>query len=145
MAFGTTLQYSRMRLLIEDPAVPGTYVKVCGLNSRGLSTQKNLNEIVTPDCDDDDAPAVTEYDVASSGWSISGEGVLTEQGFPIMEKFRAAGVPWNIKYELSFPGAVGLVTYSGVAFLQSLELNASRGTRGTITFSIQGSGALTKS
>jgi hypothetical protein len=133
-----------MRLLVEDPAVPGTYVKVCGLNSRGLSFQKNLNEVVTPDCDDDDAPAVTEYDVASSGWSISGEGVLTEQGAPVMEKFRAAGVPWNVKYELSYPGPLGLLTYSGAAYLQSFELGASRGTRGTLTFSIQGSGVLAK-
>lgn len=144
MAVGTTLTYARMRLLVEDPALPGTYVKICGLNSRGLSLSKELQSIITPDCDDDDKPAVTEYDVGSTGWSVSGEGVLTEEGFPVANKFYEAGIAWNIKYELAFPGLLGTVIYSGKAFLQSLELNASRGTRGTITFSIQGTGALAK-
>jgi hypothetical protein len=143
MAFATTLPFSKIRLLVENPATPGTFVKICGLNERSLSYTKELNSVVTPDCDNDDAPASTEYDVASDGWTVSGNGVLTAEGYPIAEAFRAAGVAWNIRYEEDFPAPLGLKTYSGKAFLQSLEVNASRGTRGTMTFTLQGSGPLT--
>jgi hypothetical protein len=142
MADGTTLTFARTRLFFEDPATPNVYVKACGMNSRGLEMTSELNKILVPDCDDDDKPAVAVFDITETGWAVNGEGALTEEGWPILKKFKKASVPWNVKIELAWPGALGTEIHTGKAFMQNLKLDASRGTRGVVSFSIQGSGTL---
>lgn len=144
MALASTLPFSKIRLLVENPATPNTFVKICGVNQRTLNRTKSFGEQPVPDCADDDLPSAIVRALESDDWNISFNGVLTAEGVETSEAFYSASTSWRIKWEEEFPAPVGLKTFSGRAHMQDMSHDVSRGTHGTITATLIADGKLTR-
>jgi hypothetical protein len=142
MAAATTITFSKVRVLLGDGASPEVFTAPCGFNARAFNRSKNVNEVVVPDCDDEDAPAWVGRDVISLTWNITGEGVLAQESVESWEEFFNSNSSRMVRVEFEFGGSVGLIAYEGAAHLTTYNLGANRGERATINVELQGDGAL---
>lgn len=83
MAKPTTLSFSKLIVMIQDPDTPAAYIAPCGLTTRGINFTKETNDVNVPDCDDPDAPSWLERGVVSISGTITGEGVLAVEAFEL--------------------------------------------------------------
>ncbi|TIX45591.1 MAG: hypothetical protein E5V26_03330, partial [Mesorhizobium sp.] len=79
MARATTANFHQMVLEVEVTAGSGIYSKLCGLTSRGINRQSNMQTSEVPDCDDESLPAVVERAVQSQEVTISASGVWSAE------------------------------------------------------------------
>lgn len=142
MAAPITAKFGKFRVLLGDDASPIVYTAPCGFTSKSLTLGKSLSEVSLPDCEDPDAPIVVARDVESITASISGEGVLAASSvITWLEAYETTdSVPVKIEIEFS----TGVVTWTGLFHLESLELGAEQGGRVTLNVSMQSDGELVR-
>ena len=145
MAQPTTLKPGSFKIEIGDGGSPETFVAPCGFTQRAFNRSKTLNEVLIPDCADPDAAIVTARDVSATSWEVSGEGILAGESLATWDKFFQSNTARNIKITETWGGAIGTIVYSGAAHLESYEVTATLGTRCTISITLKGDGALTRS
>lgn len=138
----TTIKFGKMVVKIESKDSPAVYVAPCGFTTKAFNRTKNLNEVNVPDCDDPDAPAWVERDVASLSWSITGQGVLAQEARDTWDAAFESTDPVNVQVEFTWPD--GTTLYSGAAHLETFEITSELGQRVLANISIQGDGALTR-
>lgn len=144
MAYADTAKFSELVLEVEWVASSGTYAKVCGITSRGINRQSNMQTSEVPDCDDEDLPAAVERAVQSQEVTISGSGVWAKQSNGKMLDWWYSGATKNIRVR-HVNAEVGDTEYeSGPAYLSSLSNQAERGTKVTAEMSIEFDGLPTR-
>lgn len=138
-----TIKFGKFRVKIESKDSPSVYAAPCGFTSKAFNRGKNLNEVPVPDCDDPDAPAWVERDVASQTWSVSGEGVLAAEAVDTWDDAFASTDPINVQVEFVFPDRT--MVYSGAAHLETFNITSALGERVQANISLQGHGELIRS
>lgn len=142
MAQPITARFGKFRILLGNSADPIVYAAPCGFTSKSLTLTRNLSEVSIPDCDEPDAPITIGRDVESISSSVSGEGVLAASSvITWLEAYESSeSVPVKIEVEFS----TGIVTWTGLMQIESLELGAEQGGRVTLNVSMQSDGELVR-
>lgn len=144
MARAGTANFHEMVVEVEWVASSGTYSKVCGITSRGINRQSNMQTSEVPDCDDESLPAAVERAVQSQEVTISGAGVWASQSHGNMLDWWYSGATKNIRVQ-HVNAASGDTEYeSGAAYLVTLSNQAERGTKVTAEISIEFDGLPTR-
>lgn len=133
-------------LIVEvETATPGTFTKICGITSRGIQRQHNMNTTEVPqDCDDESLPVALERDIQSSEVTISGSGVWAAQSNEMMLDWWYSGATKNVRVNHAL-SAVGDTQYeTGPAYLVSVSNQAEKGQRVTAELEIQFDGVPTR-
>jgi hypothetical protein len=142
MAKPTTIKFGKFRVKLGDGASPEVFTAPCGFTSKAFNRNKTLNEVNVPDCDDPDAPAWVERDVAALSWSVTGQGVLAGEAVMTWDDFFQSTDPRNVLVEFEYPD--GIVTYTGAAHLESFEITGEQGQRVLANITLQGDGELVR-
>jgi predicted secreted protein len=140
MAKPTTLPFSKLLILIGDGATPTeAFEAPCGLTTKNFELSANSNEVQVPDCDDPDAPAWIERVVATLQGTVTGNGVMAVESFPVWQDWALSGQPKNARIQLDEP-AMGY--YSGSFILSSFALNAELGDKVQIDITLDSDGQI---
>lgn len=116
---------------------PLTWIRPCGLTSRTVTRQHNMQTTEVPDCDDESLPASVERAVQSSEMTISGTGVWAAQSHDMMMDWWRSGAVKNIRV-VNVKAPSGSVKYEqGPAYLTQLNNTAERGQKVTAEIAIE--------
>lgn len=137
MARAQTEKFHEMTLEVETSPGSGIYARLCGLNSRTLSMQHNLETTEVPDCDDESLPAQVERAVISSEATISATGVWAAQSHGAISDWFLAAQYRNIRIYHAQALAGTPQYYTGPALLTQIEYTAARGNKVEATMEIQ--------
>jgi hypothetical protein len=141
MALAITIGFADFVLEIGDGATPTeVFTAPCAFNSRALNFTKNLNEIVVPDCDDEEKPGWIVRDPLSISWEVSGEGLLDEGSIDTWDEWFLDTAARSVRVVITKTS--GTLAYGGKAHLQSFNRTATRGEELSYNVAIVGSGAL---
>ena len=144
MALPTTLKFSKLLVLLEDPATPGVYASPCGFSSKSFEISKSLTDSTVPDCVNVDDPAWIGREVASQSATVSGDGVLALESLGTWRKFMQDTSSWNVRIEIVGPTpGVGGGYYSGKFHCESLSIGAELGEKLSCGVSMSSDGELT--
>lgn len=137
MAKPVTSEFHQMVVEMETET-PGTWTKICGINSRGINRTHNMTTTEVPgDCDDESLPAVVERSIQSSEVTITGSGVWARQSHEMMIDWWYSGVKKNIRVQ-HVNANVGDTEYeTGMAFLTSLNNTVEKGQKVSAEISIE--------
>lgn len=144
MALPTTLKGSKVRVLVGNGATPEVFGAPCGLNERGITFTKNLNEISIPDCDDPDLVNWLGREADTLSASISGQGLLAQEAEPTWWAWFSSSLSRNVRLEFLNDANVRQFFYTGKFHLSSFEVSATRGERVTVTIAAQSDGTITR-
>lgn len=136
MARAITANFHQMVLEVETDTT-GTFAKLCGLTSRGVTRTSNMETSEVPDCDDESLPAAVERAVQSQEVTIEGSGVWAAQSHETMLDWWYSGATKIIRIH-HVNAAAGDTEYeTGPAYLVSISNVAERGTKVTAEIEIQ--------
>jgi predicted secreted protein len=136
MARAQTANFHQMVLEVET-ATTGTFAKLCGLTSRGVNRQSNMETSEVPDCDDESLPAAVERAVQSQEVTIEGSGVWAAQSHQTMLDWWYSGATKMVRIH-HVNAATGDTEYeTGPAYLVSIGNQAQRGQKVTAEIEIQ--------
>lgn len=144
MTAPTTIKFGKFRVKLGDGGSPEVFTAPCGFTEKAFSRTKTLNDVVVPDCDDPDAPANVERDVASLSWAVTGSGVMAGEAVATWDNAFDSTDPVHVQIEFVYPAPIGTITYTGSAHLETLEITGTNGQRVTMNISLQGTGALVR-
>lgn len=96
MAKVVTQKFEHMPLSWETNT-PGTYERVVGLTSGGISRSNNVQETEIPDADDESIPNYVEVAVNSLTVTISGAGVWAQAAHEEMLDWLYTGAEKNVR------------------------------------------------
>ena len=125
--------------ITATPVASGPLVwnRFCGLTSRTVNRQHNMQTTEVPDCDDESLPASVERAVQSSEMTISGTGVWAAQSHDLMMSWWRSGAVKNIRVA-NVKAPSGSVQYEqGPAYLTQLNNTAERGQKVTAEINIE--------
>jgi hypothetical protein len=128
-----------------ETATPGTFAKICGITSRGISRQTSLQSSSTPqDCEDESLPLEVKKSVESSEVSMTATGTWASQSHEMMLDWWYSGAKKNVRlYHAN--AAVGDTEYeTGGAYLTSLGNEVEKGQAVTASIEIQFDGVPTR-
>ena len=144
MARATTATFDKMVVEVEWTAGSGIYAKWCGLTSRGINRQSNMQTSEVPDCDDESLPAAVERSVQSQEVTISGSGVWSAESHGNALDWWYSGATKSVRVQ-HVNAATGDTEYeTGPAYLVSINNQAERGTKVTAEISIEFDGVPTR-
>ena len=127
-------------LRLEDQAAPGTYVKICGLTSRGITKTNNINEQAVPaDCDDESLTDLIST-VETRQATMEASGLYTQQAKAALESWfndSSANNPQNIQVEYPFPASGETQFEQGPALLETWTVTAEKGNKVEAELSIR--------
>lgn len=143
MAKPTTYKGSLVAIYLEDPDVPGTFIKPCGLNRHSVQFTKNAEEVEVPDCDDPEAPQWIERDVRSLDMSANGEGILAAES--INDWWNAFNTTDTVNARV-YVGAVNDTQngyfWAGAVHVNNFQVEGQTGQRATVTIGVVSSGEM---
>ncbi len=141
----TPIRFGAGTLYVEDPATPGTYIKLIGYTQLSLAYKKSTGTTVVPDPDDPDAAAWEVTDTTSLGWSIGGQGVCAAEQLPLLDTLSQRGTSVPIRWDVAGAGkGVGTPKrrYAGNAVITH-DITGQRGERYQVKLDGTGDGPLT--
>lgn len=131
---------SELRIFLEDK-------KVFHATSCGISISRGTKERATKDTDG------IEVSLDKLTWSATGDGLMVESlgdsvtdahDFEALFDKMVSGDQLEVKFSLGPLGQAGDTLYSGVGFLTALDATAGVDEDATASFTITGSGTITK-
>jgi hypothetical protein len=144
MAFASTGTFSKLVIEVEWVAESGIYSKWCGLTSRGINRQSNMNTTNSPDCDNEDAPSQVERSVESQEVTISGSGVWASESHKNAMDWWYSGLTKNVRVQ-HVNAPVGSTEYeTGPAYLVTLSNSVEKGQKITAEISVEFDGLPTR-
>lgn len=144
MARATTENFADMVVEVEWVADSGIYSKWCGLTSRGINRQSNMQTSEVPDCDDETLPAAVERAVQSQEVTISGSGVWSAESNGKALDWWYSGGTKSVRIQ-NVNAATGDTEFeTGNAYLVSISNQAERGSKVTAEISIEFDGLPTR-
>ncbi len=144
MARPTTEKFSEFQILVGDGGSPETFAVVCGLTSKGIQRSANVNSVVVPDCESEDAPAFEEKAVNSLSISVSGSGVWAAENHGTFMAWFYSGLPKNIRVRNVQADSGDTEYEEGPALLTQLNNSVERGQKVTAEISIEFDGQPTR-
>ncbi|MCV9965456.1 phage tail protein [Pararhizobium sp. BT-229] len=142
MAQPVTMKFGKFRVKLGDGGSPEDFGAPCGFTQRSFNRSKELNDVVIPDCDNEDAMAHTARDARSLSASISGSGVLAKSAYPAWKAAYESSESTNCKIEFDWDTEVTTITQR--FHLSSLEISADLGDRVQISVQMESDGAYTE-
>lgn len=144
MAYASTANFHQMVLEVEVTGGSGVYTKLCGLTSRGINRQHNMQTSEVPSCTDESLPAQVERAVQSSEVTISGSGVWASESHETMLDWWYGGQTKSVRIH-HVNSVIGDTEYeTAPAYLVSISNQAERGTKVTAELEIQFDGIPTR-
>ncbi|TIN83100.1 phage tail tube protein [Mesorhizobium sp.] len=144
MARATTANFDKMVVEVEWVANSGIYSKWCGVTSRGINRQSNMQTTEVPDCDDESLPAALERAVQSQEVTISGSGVWSAESHGLALDWWYSGATKSVRVH-HVNAASGDTEYeTGPAYLVTISNQAQRGQKVTADLSIEFDGVPTR-
>jgi len=145
MAEPVTSEFKDLVLEIETTPGSGTYTKICGLTSRGVNRQSNINSNEVPgDCSDESVPSVIKKAVQSQEVTVEGSGMWAQQSHELMMDWWYGGQEKNIRIQ-HVNAAPGDTEYeSGPAILSQLNNAVEKGAFVTAEISVEFNGLPTR-
>jgi hypothetical protein len=123
-----------------NPPPLTVYAAPCGLTTKGLALNKNLQEVNIPDCDDPDAPVWLGRDCQNLSVTISGDGVAAAESVPDWNDAATATSSVPMKVDITFTS--GIKSFAGNFHVDTLTFGAEQGGRVTLGFTAQSDGAI---
>jgi hypothetical protein len=142
----TSIANDEFLIKFGDGASPESFTKWCGLTSKSFTRTANAREtIVLDDCDDDEAVAVVERDIASKDWQLTGSITLDRDEYDLLDDWYHDddAKPRSTQVLFKGTGNEGR-TYSGLSVLTNLGLASEIGDKVKAEVTVQGAGALTR-
>lgn len=127
MAQAKVFKASKLYISIGDGAVPEVFTKPCGLNSRGLTLTKNMNDQPIPDCDDPDAPTWVGRSVETLSGEATGSGVLDADALPVWQDAFNSTDSVTTRVGIEAPPAQNGGYYEGKMHLSSFAITGDQG------------------
>lgn len=145
MAEPVTSEFKDLVLELETTPGSGTYTKICGLTSRGVNRQSNINSNEVPgDCSDESVPSVIKKAVQSQEVTVEGSGMWAQQSHELMMDWWYGGQEKNIRIQ-HVNAASGDTEYeSGPAILSQLNNAVEKGAFVTAEISVEFNGLPTR-
>lgn len=145
MAEPVTAEFKDLVLELETTPGSGTYTRICGLTSRGVNRQSNINSNEVPgDCSDESVPSVIKKAVQSQEVTVEGSGMWAQQSHQLMMDWWYGGQEKNIRIQ-HVAAASGDTEYeSGPAILSQLNNAVEKGAFVTAEISVEFNGLPTR-
>jgi hypothetical protein len=143
MALAQTIRSGKMRVYVEDPDTPGTFVAPCGLTSKNWSLDLQANDDNVPDCDDPDALSWVARTPATRSAKISGTGVFDGTAFALWRRLALTGASFRCRVEFDTGGNPGGGYYQGYFIMNSLGNAANIGQRVQASVDLSSDGEVT--
>ena len=142
MAKPVTSRASQLLLKLGDGGSPEVFTAPCGLNSKGITFSKEMNDTPVPDCDNPDAPAWTERAVTTLSASVSGEGILSMGDLDTWIAFNESTISRNAQVIIvvDAPNAALGGMWTGKFLMASFEVNGELGNKIQTTVELQSDG-----
>lgn len=112
-------------ILVEDPNAPGTFLPLCGINTRTLTEQINTNDVFTRDCDDPEDIPFRRLIQTGRQWDLSGSGQYNRALGGLISSLM--GVRANYRFMIGEPDddAVYESYFGGPAMLTQRQITGS--------------------
>ncbi len=143
MAQPKTVRFGKFRLLLGNSESPEVYSAPCGFTEITVTYEKQVSEVLLPDCIDPDAPIVVGRDVTSISSSISGNGVMALESVNEWLKFRQSVLSWNVRLETVGEAPFGTTTETCKYHLTNFTRSASTGGRVQVSVELVSDGDVT--
>lgn len=143
MAQPTVFKASKLYISLGDGATPEVFTKPCGLNSRGLTLTKSLNDTPIPDCDDPDAPTWVARAVETLSGEATGSGLLAAEAVPTWRDAFESTDSINSRVGIDAPPTDNGGYYAGKMHLSSLAFTGEQGNYIQVAVTMISDGALT--
>jgi hypothetical protein len=131
-----TKNFAEFVLRVEGTP-PGTYFPICGLTSRGINREHNMNTTEVPFCDDETLPAAVERAVQSSSVTMDATGSFAEQSHKTLYDWWKSGATKNIQIEYLNAASGAIQFEQGPAYLTKLANSVARGEKLSADMSIE--------
>lgn len=143
MARATTAKFHQMVLEVES-ATPGTWTRLCGITSRGISRTSNMETSNVPDCDDESLPDAVERSVQSQEVTIEASGVWAAESHKTVMDWWYSGQAKNIRIHHVNAPVASTQYETGLAYITSMNNVAERGPKVTAEMTIEFDGIPTR-
>ncbi len=143
MAKPNVVRGAYFNLLVGDGATPEVFTKLCGLNTRNFTIQKNTNDVFIEDCDDPELVPQRYLNVTGVQWDITADGLYNmDQGEVIQEMAQSLNSR-NFRFVFgAAPGQTGYTgTWEGLGQVTNVQFGGNTGGEyGTISLTIASDG-----
>lgn len=141
MAYIRATRGTKLLIMIGDGASPETFAHPCSINAeREFALEANVNESITIDCDDPDAPGWVDREVESLSAQITGAGTLNGPDFEDFFAWYSEAQPRNVRVFLNTSAANGGGTAEGAFLLTNLTQTGARGEKVQVSLTLQSTG-----
>lgn len=144
MAKAKTVSFAKLIIQVGDGASPEIFAAPCGLTSRGFNRTANTNDVVVPDCDDEDAAAWIENDVVSLQAGVTGSGVLDLDALDVWDEWFESKELRNCRVVIDVPLAQNGRHYAGQFRLTGFNMTGEIGNKAQVEVTLASSGPVLK-
>lgn len=112
-------------ILVEDADNPGTFIPLCGINTRTLTEQVNTNDVFTRNCDDPEDIPFRRLIQTGKQWDLSGSGQYNRAQGALIGTLM--GVRKNYRFLIGEPADDAVYTsyFGGPAMLTQRQITGS--------------------
>lgn len=131
-------------ILVGDGATPEVFTKLCGLNTKSFTIQKNTSDVFVPDCDDPEDIPVRFLNVTGLQWDLSGSGLYNRAQGPLIRTLASDSASRNMRFVMSEPGTdpVDDGYYAGKALVTNVQFGGPTGAEyATVDLTLASEGA----
>lgn len=140
----TVIPFSKFVIELESLTTPGTFIRPCGLTSKGLDRSYTAVESTVPSCTDESMPAEIQRGIASADWSLSGSATIKAEDLDDWEARADGGLTFNVRITVALPSAQGGRVYTAPAVITKFGMKTDLGAKAaTGDITIDGAGRLT--
>lgn len=143
MAQPTTVNGSKLLIMLGDGNSPQTFVAPCGLTTKGINFAAASNEFNVPDCADPDAPMWTERVISALSAGVSGSGIMAMESYDEWRNWFLSGLSKSVHVSINEPLAAGGGYYSMRAILTGFNTTGNQGEKINLEVTIQSDGEVT--
>ena len=142
MAKPVTSRASQLLLKLGDGGSPEAFTAPCGLNTKGITFTKEMNDTPVPDCDNPDAPAWTERAVTTLSAAVSGAGILSMGDLDTWIAFNESTISRNAQVIIvvDAPNSAMGGMWTGKFLMSSFEVTGELGNKIQTTIEMQSDG-----
>lgn len=134
---------SKLLVKFGDGGSPEVFTAPCSINAeRAFALEANLNEDVSIDCDNPEAPGWIERTVESLSGQVEGAGRLNTTDWRMLRRRMVAGLPVNLQIVMDVPLEDGGEVASGAFVMSKLAKTGTRGGQVQFSVTLQSTGPL---
>jgi len=142
MARPQILRSTYIDIAVEEPALSGTFVTLCGLTTKSFTAQKNSEDQFIADCADPEDIPVRYLNITGRQWDISGEALWNRAQGVLMRSLADESTSRTFRFIIDEPATSDVDDgyYEGPAQLVNLQISGSGSTNATGSVAIASDG-----